>query len=168
MNYFFNIITHLIIITSICLMVYHTFLYVSKKLKEADDITEGFLLVGTIILSSFTYIASKMLGLSIPSLLFEGLEQADALSFKILFGSIISSSVGFLLSWYITNKLSEDKDIAIRILLFIITLMILLFGDVYIGSWGLGSQDGFNKALLPNVLFVIGVLSYAVFNHKKK
>ena len=46
--------------------------------------------------------------------------------------------------------------------------MILLFGDVYIGSWGLGSQDGFNKALLPNVLFVIGVLSYAVFNHKMK
>lgn len=150
-------------------MAYHTFKYVNEKLKDVKgDIEEGFLLVGTIILAAFIYIASKMIGLSIPNLLFDGLQQADALSFKILLGSIVSSSIGFLLSWYITNKLSDDKDIAIRILLFIITLTILLFGDVYVGSWGTGNQDGFNKALLPNILFVVGVLGYAVFNHKKK
>lgn len=163
MDTFFNIITHILIIVGLISMMF----FISKIIKseiEANTI-EGLILICTTVFSLFIYFASKGFNISIPNLLFESLNESDTFSIRILFGSILTASVGVLLSWYITNQLEKNTIFGTRIVILFSTLMIVLFGDVYISSFNINSFSNVNKTLLPNVTFVIGILGYVIFKY---
>lgn len=165
MTTFFNLITHLLIITGFLMIINYTYKIISAKAEKNS--TEGLILVGTVVFAIFLYFSSLAFNLSIPKLLFDGLEQSDAFTFKVAIGTLISSAIGFLVSWYLTKRLEKNETFGTRIIILFLTLMIVLFGDVYIASYKV-NIEGFNKALLPNVSFVIGILGYIIFNYKSE
>lgn len=145
--------------------IFFSFRLISDKFESGEK-EEGLILIAAAVLATFIYFTSKAFDISIPNLIFKGLTQSDIFSFKLFLGSFFSGAIGSLIAWYIISKLNKSSEIALRIILLMIIFMVVLFGDVYVTSWGVESNSGFNKALIPNVSFVIGVLGYIIFNYK--
>lgn len=180
MVHFFNLIIHLFILSGISFFIYHTYSRINSCFNtgKQSDKTEGLILCGAVIFSTFLYFATKAFGISIPELLFEGMRQTNPFSFKMIMGNLISGFLGVLLSWFIVSQLKSDASLADRIIIIIVVLTILVFGDVYVSSFGtdvgaigIDKENAFthvNNALLPNVIFLLGVLGYIVFQYKPR
>ena len=163
---FFNLITHLLIIGGFGILIYFTYSIIKDEYENHKF--EGLVLIATIVFATFVYFASLAFKLSIPNLLFDSLEQSDTFSFKVVLGSIFTTAIGGLLAWYITGRLEKNTTFGLRIVILFLTLMLVLFGDVYVTSFRISNEGGFNTALLPNVTFVIGILGYVIFNYNPK
>jgi hypothetical protein len=164
MTIFFNILTHILIIAGLLSMVFYLILFIKKKFKEHE--VEGLILIGTIVFAFFVYFASIALNISVPEMLFEGLKLSMPFSFKIFLGSILTSLVGILLSWFITTQLKKNQTFGVRIIILFFTLMTITFGDVYVKTFEIKNTNGYDITLLPNVSFIIGILGYIIFKYR--
>lgn len=176
-TFFFNFIIHLLILFGILSFMYYTYFHINEQFKTESqpDKTEGLILCGAVIFSTFLYFATKAFGISIPELLFEGMKQTTPFSFKIIMGRLFPGLLGVLVSWFIVSMLKSNDVLAKRIIIIILVLTILLFGDVYVSSFatevgaiGVDKEKAFthiNTALLPNAIFVIGVIGYIIFQY---
>jgi len=164
MQFFFNLLTHLLIIIGIISMLIFIFKLISKEYDR--DHREGFILLATVMFSLFVYFAAVGFNLSIPDLLFDAMRSTDYASFSLLLGSAISMAVGTILAWYIIIQIKKHDVFAMRTATMFSVFMLLLFGEVYFKALGETTSSAFNQALLPNVSFVIGMLGYIIFNYK--
>jgi hypothetical protein len=121
-------------------MIIYTYDAINDKVIKKQDTRE--ILIGTVVFGLFTYFAASALKFSIPELLFNSLQESDTFSIKVLLGSLISTAIGGLLSWYITSRLEKDSVIGFRIIILFLTLMTLLFGDVYIQLYSIPNEKG--------------------------
>jgi hypothetical protein len=114
------------------------------------------------------YIASKAIGISIPAFLLQALTQGGALLTGIL-GALLPAAVGFIVTWYVTGYLNSRNArrnrVGMRLLALVMSLTVLLFGDVYIASVSVSAAHDPNtlRLLMPNVSFCLATMLFAIF-----
>lgn len=113
------------------------------------------------------YVGAIALGLSIPSLAFKSLETSFPLSIGFV-GILLPSMVGVIVSWYVITFLnSRDRlknIVGMRVLALMVTLVFFLYCDSYIASFSAAKQGDYTH-LLPNIVFVLSVVLFAVFKY---
>jgi hypothetical protein len=112
------------------------------------------------------YVVAKVHDLTFGDLFFQGM--SEAVPFRIgLIGFVIPSGAGLLVAWYVVSYLNsmhpERNVIGMRVLTMFMTLVFFLYCDSYVMSFGLGG--GSKTTLLPNVVFVVTVILYALFKY---
>ena len=133
-----------------------------------NNITEGIISLMSMCLGILLYYSFKALNISIPELLLIGFEQTNVFSLNTILSLISSFSVGFIVSWSIIKKM-KNEVVSKRIILFITTLFLFIFQETFISATKeIVNSEAFNSKLLPNLLFVIGIFTYIVFNFKPK
>lgn len=145
-----------------------TVIYVAYILitEIIDNQIEGAILLMSVIFAILLYYGSKAMSLSIPELLLLGFEQTDIFSLNAFLSMIGTFSAGFLVSWYMIKK-TKNNIISKRVILFIITLFMFIFLDTFLSATNqIENNLDFNKKLLPNLIFIIGIFSYIIFNFK--
>lgn len=160
MESFFSVVTHILIVSGIIGMMISVVMIVF--------LAEGFMSRVIRVLSAvsgmFVYIGARAVGISIPELMLNGMEVAQ---FAIVGLSwvVLPSSTGVLVAWIITRQLHKGEDYASRIINMVLTFVIVMFSDIYVASYSYDHDSAFNKALLPNLSFILSLMIYIVLRY---
>ena len=114
------------------------------------------------------YIGARAVGLSIPQMLTSALSNINPLTVGFI-GTLAPAAVGVLMAWYLVRQIDKDDLIAKRTLIILTGFILLMFGDIYVASFGeYVEREAINRYLLPNLSFILGMGLYAVFNYVPK
>ena len=155
----FTLLVHLLIIVGLVAMV----IFMARNIVNENDKTEQFIKILAVVLGLFVYFAAKGLNLSISDLVVESMQTTKPIVIGVV-GFISPTILGIFSAWYIKRIFNSKNVIAERVILIFATLMITLFGEVYISSYSVSG----NTKLLPNVMFVAGVILYIVLGYTGK
>ncbi len=153
---FFVLIIHLLIILGLIGMI----LWIIVRIADERREQEQFIKILSVVLGLFIYFAGKGLNLAIPTLIMDSMETTRPIVVGIV-GLFSPTLLGIISAYYIKRIFDKKSIIGERIILIFATLLITLFGEVYIASY---STSG-NTKLLPNVMFVAGVILYIVLGY---
>ncbi len=162
MSTFFIIISHLVTIAGIFALGYGAYRAIIATRSISERIVRGLALTA----GAFAYLASKAIGISLPTLVMQSVEAGKWLSF-ITIGAIIPSLAGFFLIRYIMSCMRKHDAIAIRVMIMMASLVLVMFADVYITAAGQAKLDDL-RPLLPNVTFLLTMMCYVVFEYQPK
>lgn len=113
------------------------------------------------------YIGSKTFGLSIPDLAFQALSTSFPVAIGLV-GLVIPSFIGVLVAWYVISYLNSRnvlrKIVGMRVLTLMMTFVFFLYCDSYMATLA-PERKGELTYLLPNIVFVLSVLLYAIFKY---
>ena len=167
MEIFFNIILHLIIISGIFFMIYYSVLII----KSANNDTEKFIRMLSLLTGFLLFLGSKAIGLSLPDTIFRSIVIPQLFSFSTVIQIIIPSCAGTFAAWFLLKflKRKDRQDVAFRFFLILASLIFMLFAEVYIEVYKIDSISNqvINRNLLPNLTFVLALLLYTIFNYHK-
>ncbi len=156
---FWNFVIHALIIVSSAGLVTFMFLLVT----DSGTTEEGLIRTMACATGFLVYMGAKAVGLSMPELMFKGLEQSAPIKISTL-ALILPGPVGWAVAWYCTSSLQSSKIIAARVVLLFSVFILTAFVDVYIATYAVSEFKGeLNKALMPNLTFVVGILLYTIF-----
>ncbi len=113
------------------------------------------------------YIGAKAIGLSVPELMYKSLSAPFPISVGLA-GVIAPSAIGFFVSWYVIRQLKRldpARDaLSVRVLVLVTTFVFFLYCDTYFATFG-GAPSAKFVHLLPNLVFVLSVLMYAILRY---
>ena len=114
----------------------------------------------------FLYGSAKAMGMSLTGWIAAAVVSGTWFSFLAI-GAIIPSIAGILVARFVVRTLHSANYMAMRAMIFVGTLILLQFCDLYIST---GLQAGLNitKQLAPNLLFLSFFGLYLVFQFKPK
>lgn len=162
MNTFFNLLTHLLILTGILVLLSGVILMVMREKS-----TEGTILRSlAAVVGLFIYIGAKAVGLSIPQLAMATVQVGGSPLYRFI-AVLCPSVIGLLAARFILSHMDRSEDIAARIIVLIMAFIMIMFGDVYAATYSTNvAPDGLNKALLPNLSFVVSLALYIVLKYE--
>lgn len=114
----------------------------------------------------FLYGAAKAMGVSLTVWITKAVESGTWFTFLTV-GTLIPSILGVLVAKYVIHALKSANYMAMRIILFMGSLILLQFCDLYIET-GLKAGLEITKQLAPNLLFLSFFGIYMVFKFKPK
>jgi hypothetical protein len=159
---FFSILTHLLIIISVFALSGAVVFLISSP----DHGTKIVIRIISAVVGVFIYIGAKGIGLSLTELIMLGVQLTSPLGFG-LSAVLLPSATGVIVAWYFINQLRKSEDIAARIMILIMSFIVIMFGDVYVATYSVSDNfDGYNRALLPNLSFIIGLAIYIILNYE--
>ena len=159
----FNLLTHLLIIGGISALIWSEFYLIVKMSKEIKRV----LRIIAAVVGTFIYIGLNGIGLSLTNLIICGIKVENPILFA-LFSVVIPLLVGAIIPWYFMKKFEKNNEVVVRIIILIIAFIITLLIDAYFTSYSLTQFTGYNKALLPNLFFIIGIAMYIILNYNEK
>jgi hypothetical protein len=129
---------------------------IQEKIIRTISLTTGFLI----------YFGSKAVGLSIPDLLIHAIKISNPY-LTIFVGILLPFATGVIAAWFLQRVINKDEDFAARVIILITTFILVLFSDVYVGTFGVHQfNKELNAYLLPNLSFTIGISLYLIFTYK--
>ena len=157
LEWFYKIITHLMIISSIAGMSYFIVLLVLSVKSPVDRITRIIAGSAGILL----FLGGKSIGYTLPEMVV-GANQSIS-EFLGFLSYIAPLPVGFFTTHYLLRYLSTDRkgeEKFIYLLIIISTIVILIFSDIYIGKIVDNKGD---SSIVTNLLFLLGVIFDVIF-----
>ena len=158
----FIILSHLVTLAGLAALGYGGFRAIIATRSISERIVRGLAMTA----GTFAYLASKALGISLPTIILESVEAGKWFSF-ITIGAIIPSLAGFFLSRYIMSCMRKHDAIAIRVMIMMAALIFVMFGDVYVAAAGQAKLLDL-RPLLPNVSFLLTMMCYVVFEYRPR
>lgn len=162
METLFIVLSHLVTLAGLAALGYGGYRAIVATRSISERIVRGL----AITAGAFAYLASKALGIALPTLVMESVEAGKWFSF-ITIGAIIPSLAGFFLIRYIMSCMRKHDAIAIRIMIMMSALIFVMFGDVYVAAAGHAKLVDL-RPLLPNVTFLLTMMCYVVFEYRPK
>jgi hypothetical protein len=111
------------------------------------------------------YLGSKALGLSVPVFLLHAITMGGAYLTGLV-GALAPAAVGFAVAWWVCgyfNSWTKRRNvIGMRVLALVMSMVFFLYTDTYVAAFSAAHPAGW-ELLLPNLVFVLAVLLYAVF-----
>ena len=160
----FSFLTHIAIISAMFVFVSQLTSIVAKNIKT-NNFTKHFIRSISVIVGLFIYIGARGSGLPVTSLILSGTELTTPITFS-LFSLFLPFISGFFTTWYFLKIFQKDSEITYRLSIILMSFIIIMFGDVYVATYSrANSFYGYNKSLLPNLLFLMGVAIYFIFNY---
>jgi len=114
------------------------------------------------VVGVFVYVITKALGVTLPQTIIEGVASVS-LNQALVMWVVPSALLGWVVAFGLLRSLRRS-GIAIRMVIFIATLLILFFSDTYAATFEVGGLA--NNALMPNIAFVIGLGFYVMLNYR--
>ncbi|MDZ7704561.1 MAG: hypothetical protein U5L04_08780 [Trueperaceae bacterium] len=114
------------------------------------------------VVGVFVYVITKALGVTLPQTIIEGVASVS-LNRALVMWVVPSALLGWVVAFVLLRSLRRS-GIAIRMVIFIATLLILFFTDTYAATFEVGGLA--NNALMPNIAFVIGLGFYVMLNYR--
>ena len=147
------------------MIAYYTVIII--KIPTEND--EKLMRIISLLAGFITFLGSRAVGLSVPNLLFKAISIHSLISISSLMCFIIPSFAGVFAAWFILKAINEpgQENISFRFLLMIVSLIIMLFIDIYISFFDKNLSNQINTYLLPNLLFVLSIMLYFMANYKK-
>ena len=158
----FIFLSHLVTLAGLAALGYGGFCAIVATRSISERIVRGLAMTA----GTFAYLASKALGISLPTLIMESVEAGKWFSF-ITIGAIIPSLAGFFLIRYVMSCMRKHDAIAVRIMIMLSALVFVMFGDVYVVAAGQAKLVDL-RPLLPNVTFLLTMMCYVVFEYRPK
>ena len=159
---FFIFLSHLVTIAALAALGYGAYRAVIATRSMSERIVRGLALTA----GAFAYLASKALGVSLPTMIMDSVDAGRWFSF-IAIGAIIPSLSGFFLIRYIMACMRKHDAIAIRIMILLASLIFIMFADVYVAAAGEAQLKDL-RPLLPNVMFLLTMMCYIVFEYRPR
>ena len=163
MTILLNVLTHIIIIAGIITMLG----FIGRMIQKGDGKLERLIRVFALIAGFLIYFMTRAIGLSIPALIVNSLEQTGALTFWLL-AIILPALIGILVAWYCLDAMRRKADLPARVVILISTFILTLFIDVYVATFSIPTGSQLDTNLLPNLTFVIGLSLFVIFNVKRR
>ena len=100
--------------------------------------------------------------INISDILVESISQYSITFFLV--NTILPAIIGFIAANYCINSLKQGKNVAMRIIVLLVLLLISQFIDVYVTA---ARQNGllYSNELLPNISFILAVIFYIIFRY---
>lgn len=114
------------------------------------------------VVGVFVYVITKALGVTLPQTIIEGVASVS-LNQALVMWVVPSAILGWVVAFVLLRSLRRS-GIAIRMVIFIATLLVLFFTDTYAATFEVGGLA--NNALMPNIAFVIGLGFYVMLNYR--
>ncbi len=112
------------------------------------------------------YMGSKAIGGSIPQLLFGGMQEAMPIRITLV-GGLFPAAVGWIVAFFCIWSLRKGESFVSRIIILFGVFIFTAFVDTYILTYSIDkTSNEINKALMPNISFIVGVVMYVVLNVK--
>lgn len=112
----------------------------------------------------FLYGAAKAMGVSLTVWITKAVESGTWFTFLTV-GTLIPSILGILVAKFVIRALKSANYMAMRVILFMGSLILLQFCDLYIET-GLRSGLEITRQLAPNLLFLSFFGLYLIFKFK--
>jgi hypothetical protein len=122
---------------------------------------ETFLRFLAIVAGFLIYAGSRAVGLSMPELILSSINQSG-LGGDVFKTFIIPAGAGIASTWLIIHGLKDSKAIAVRVSLMLATFVLVLLVDSYFSTYSFENPGGLNKFLVPNLVFALASVLYAV------
>ena len=162
MSIFFIILSHMVTIAGLATLGYGGYRAIIATRTVSERIVRGIAMTA----GTFAYLASKALGISLPTLILEAVAQGKWFSF-LLIGAVIPALAGFFLTRYIMSCMRKHDAIAVRVMIMLSALVFVMFGDVYVAAAGEAKLLDL-RPLLPNVTFLLTMMCYIVLEYRPK
>lgn len=122
---------------------------------------EVFLRLLAVVSGFLIYAGSRAIGVSIPELILSAISQAG-LGNTFFRSFIIPAGAGVASTWVMVRGLKDSNTIAVRVSLLLATFVLVLLVDSYFSTYSFQNPGGLNKFLVPNLVFALASLLYAV------
>lgn len=158
MDFITTLITHIATIVSIGAMFYLISIFVLK----AEDDFETIMRVLAFSVGLLVFLGGKSTGVSMPALILSSIDSTGGIIsalIQYIFPAIAGSLITFFLFRSIKKSQGDDNKI-IYFLIFVSTLVALLFSDIYFGNFTIESE----KSIVgTNISFVAGIIFTLLF-----
>lgn len=162
MDYFFGLLSHLMIILGVVAQFYSIF-YV---IKHTEDSTEKIVRITAFTTGLLIFFGSKALNFSLSDLILLGIKEYNPMRFGF-FGVFIPSSLGYILAWYFIRQMKNSASQALRIMILIGVFTILQFSDIYLKVININGIP-LNRTMIPNLTFTIAIGLYVTLKYEIK
>jgi hypothetical protein len=151
-----------VMIAGICGMIYLIFeglVYTNNKLER---MVRGIAIATGVLV----YGAADAMGVSLTSFITSAISSSQWLGF-VSMGIVFPSILGLVCASYIIKCLHRADDMALRIMLFLGTLIVLQYCELYINT---NLKEGFEvtRKFAPNLTFLAALGLYLIFNFHPK
>lgn len=165
----FTVLTHVVLFAAALLQLW----LISRLVLQLDERSnplrrpQEMLMRGIAgVVGLLLYLGSRAIGLSVPELSFKAMSMS--FPFAIAIGGIlVPSAVGVLVSWFVVRHISGRTAAKDAVAMRVLTMVMALVFFIYCDSWLYTFSEG-GKALqfVPNLVFVLAALLYAVFKYQ--
>lgn len=158
MEFITTVIAHLATLVAMGAMFYLIIIFVLKADDDIETIMRVLAAAGGLLL----FLGGKTTGVSIPALMLSSIDSSGgmvAALIQYIFPAIAGSLITYLLFRSIRNS-SRDDNKRVYFLIFISTLITLLFTDVYFGNV---VSDSENSSISTNISFLSGIILTLLF-----
>jgi|694.fasta_scaffold71133_3 hypothetical protein len=160
----YTILTHAFILIGIVAIAFFVYMLITEGLNSLEKVIR----TAAAMTGFLTYFGSKAIGLSIPTLMMNSVSVTNPFIFGF-FAVIAPSLSGVIVAWYAMRCIKSSEDIASRILIMIVVLILVMFSDVYAATYQINvEREQAMKYLVPNLTFTIAMCLYVIFKYKHK
>jgi len=157
---FFGIVTNAFIVAALLVYLYFMFqLVLTANLKVERILRATSLATGLLI-----FFGARSLNISIAELMVSSATLTNPVAFGF-FGVIMPAMMGTFLAWYFVGTIKRSSNIVIRSMILIGTFTVFQFIDVYLRALSIKGDTPVDKALVPNLCFIIAVALYTILRY---
>lgn len=157
---FFGIVTNAFIVVALLVYLYFMFqLVLTANLKVERILRATSLATGLLI-----FFGARSLNISIAELMVSSATLTNPVAFGF-FGVIMPAMMGTFLAWYFVGTIKRSSNIVIRSMILIGTFTVFQFIDVYLRALSMKGDAPVDKALVPNLCFIIAVALYTILRY---
>jgi hypothetical protein len=154
----FILLAHVFIVFAMLAMV----IFLWRKTWEEKHRLEKLIRFFAVVTGFLVYFGLRASGISIPALLLSSISTVDKMSFG-LWAALLPAVTGALVGWFCLTALERNSHIAPRGVIVVFAFFLTLFTDVYAATFDLARiSHEFDKALIPNLTFIVGLMLYVI------
>ena len=153
----FSLIFHAFIILGICGLGYLLFEAVHTSTNRLERLTRGIAMATGV----FVYGAARAMGVSLTIFIGTAISTGNWFSFFV-FGTLFPGILGFLFAKFVITSLKSANYMALRVIIFAGSLILLQFADLYLET-GLKAGLDVTRHFAPNLTFLASLGIYVTF-----
>jgi hypothetical protein len=158
----FSLIFHGFIILGICGLGFLLFEGVHSTTNRLERLTRGISLATGV----FVYGSARAMGISLTTFVASAVDSGRWFSFFTL-GTVLPGILGILCAKFVVTALKSANYMALRVIIFAGSLILLQFADLYIET-GLKSGLDITRRFAPNLIFLACLGMYVIFRFHPK
>jgi hypothetical protein len=149
---FLVFVSHTVIVSAISVGA----MWVVSRLFQEDTFSRCLAVISALI----AYFLARALKLSLADVVFESLADSPSKLWLFLTAFFLPALSGVITTILIGAGIERGGEVGNRLSLFVMTLAILMFTDVYVEAFG--HSSGLDRQLAPNTAFVLGMAMFFV------
>jgi hypothetical protein len=151
---FLVFITHFVLVATILAAIWCIVGLVATR----QSLIEKTLALLAVSSAALAYFLAKALGISVPELILASISDTPSHISLAFVAFIIPGLTGAITAFLMNQPALKSSRVYERVLVFLITLLVLMFTDVYVAAVQVAHH--FDKQLAPNGSFVLGMSLY--------